>query len=232
MNRRAFTFLSLQVAMLNVVTNPLRLFAQTSSTPPSTRDADNHLSPRSSANIAWLKKYDGKSTSSLLDDVRLRAFLSKHFPNTQMAFWGNTSVPDAAYQFLSVPQKVSVEHNRFVKVTGCLSHFGRSRAMLWIDTHSHGDNPGPTVALVVIDVRGKSGANLWFVSNKNFQNYAPSMVPHNLRLNMSRWIRVQRAKYEGKIRQVSIVDSSSRASQVDPGLLNVPQHRFQLMADN
>ena len=60
---------------------------------------------------------------------------------------GYKSLADTALDFLSVPDKVLADENRYVTITGCVYRFCPARGLLWVDLGS----PHPLVVFAAID---------------------------------------------------------------------------------
>src|ERR1700730_14594800 len=93
---------------------------------------------------------EGRETQLVLDQ-RFRPFLAQYFTAPQ-TFWGNPktgykSLAETALDFLSVPDKVLSDDNRYLTVTGCVFRFCPSRGMLWVDLNG----PHPLVVFAAID---------------------------------------------------------------------------------
>jgi hypothetical protein len=218
MNRRAFSFSILRWGGLALASRCKLAWGQDSAT---------QALPSSECDLQWLKKYRGKSTSAVVRDPRFKTMLERFFPATQVPFWKNCRVREVTFDFISIPGRVSVEHHRFVMIKGSLSHFARCRAMLWIDTHRDASNSQPTVTLLAIDVHGIPGTDFWAISNKDLCYWSPSAIPHNLRMNVARWIRSRRRKHEGYINRALTVNTESQTIEFAPEIVGIPMYRFE-----
>ena len=106
-------------------------------------------------NVEWLWQYgpppaDGRETQLVLDP-RFRPFLAQYLTAPQ-TFWGNPktgykSLAETALDFLSVPDKVIADDNRYLTITGCVFRFCPARGLLWVDLNG----PHPLVVFTAID---------------------------------------------------------------------------------
>jgi hypothetical protein len=147
-------------------------------------------------NLEWLWKFtpppaDGRENDLVLDP-RFRPFLAQYLTAPQ-TFWGNQktgfkTLAETALDFLSVPDKVLADDNRYVTVTGCVYRFCPARGLLWVDL----GGPHPLVAFAAID---------WIKDNKTpdqpdaeytmwlFANHPidPDHIPSALTHTIARW---------------------------------------------
>ena len=82
-------------------------------------------------NVEWLWQYsppppEGRENQLVLDP-RFRPFLAQYLTAPQ-TFWGSQkagykSLAETALDFLSVPDKVLADDNRYVTITGCVYRF-------------------------------------------------------------------------------------------------------------
>ena len=106
-------------------------------------------------NIEWLWQYspppaDGRENELVLD-TRFRPFLADHLTAPQ-TFWGNPktgykTLDETALDFLSVPDKVIADDNRYLSITGCVFRFCPARGLLWVDLNG----AHPLVVFAAID---------------------------------------------------------------------------------
>jgi hypothetical protein len=197
------------------------------------RASERHVSPQdtaapqdSTADVQWMKSFDGKRTDSLVQDARFRPLVNRCFSDTKVTFWGNEPLADAVFEFLGLPGTVTVEHHRFVIVTGAVPHVARDRGLLWVDTHLDEAQADPVMAFVLTDEGTKT--TLWLYSNADFYEN-PETLPHNLLLNIARWIRIPR-KPIVRVNRAVVVDPSGRQQkEVPPDALGVPSSRYSLV---
>ncbi|WP_433982935.1 hypothetical protein RBB78_13750 [Tunturiibacter empetritectus] len=79
---------------------------------------------------------DGRETQLVLD-TRFRPFLAQYLTAPQ-TFWGSPKtgykpLDETALDFLSVPDKVLADDNRYLSITGCVFRFNPARGLLWVD---------------------------------------------------------------------------------------------------
>jgi hypothetical protein len=147
-------------------------------------------------NVEWLWEYspppaDGRE-NELLRDPRFRPFLAQYFTAPQ-TFWGNPktgykSLAETALDFLSVPDKVVADDNRYLSITGCVFRFCPSRGLLWVDLNGQ----HPLIVFNAIDwirdgrTPSEPGAEytMWV-----FPNHAidPAHIPSALTRSVARW---------------------------------------------
>ena len=147
-------------------------------------------------NVEWLWQYgpppaEGRENQLVLD-TRFRPFLAQYLTASQ-TFWGNEktgfkSLSETALDFLSVPDKVLADDNRYLTITGCVFRFCPSRGMLWVDLNG----PHPLVVFAAIDwikdskTPSEPGAEytLWI-----FPNHAidPDHIPAAFVHSIARW---------------------------------------------
>ncbi len=92
-------------------------------------------------NVEWLWQYspppaEGRENQLVLDP-RFRPFLAQYLTAPQ-TFWGSPKagykpLSETALDFLSVPDKVLADGNRYLSITGCVFRFCPARGLLWID---------------------------------------------------------------------------------------------------
>jgi hypothetical protein len=147
-------------------------------------------------NVEWLWQYgpppaEGRETQLVLDP-RFRPFLSQYLTAPQ-TFWGSEKagfkpLAETALDFLSMPDKVLADENRYLTVTGCVFRFCPSRGMLWVDLNG----PHPLVVFAAIDwikdskVPSEEGAEytLWVFPNRSIE---PDHIPAAFIHSIARW---------------------------------------------
>jgi hypothetical protein len=147
-------------------------------------------------NVEWLWQYgpppvDGRENQLVLD-TRFRPFLAQYLTAPQ-TFWGSPktgykTLDETALDFLSVPDKVIADDNRYLSITGCVFRFCPARGLLWVDLGL----PHPLIAFAAIDwikdskTPNEPGAEytLWV-----FPNHAidPDHIPPALTHSVARW---------------------------------------------
>jgi hypothetical protein len=174
----------------------------------------------------WLKRFDDRPLATLLRRRKYRLIMNQCFAGMTAPFWWDLPIHYTAHAFLSNPGTAMLQHNRYFIAEGCKCHYGRSRAMLWIDTHF---NPSisarPSAALAVIDV-SRRGRFLWVVSNQPLVDESPH-IPTNLRKNLHNWIlsRPPKRWEGGRLDYFDVLDSSSGAKTPIPKAFGVPAKR-------
>jgi hypothetical protein len=147
-------------------------------------------------NIEWLWQYspppaDGRE-NELLRDPRFIPFLEQYF-TTPQTFWGSPKtgykpLSDAVLDYLSVPDKVLADDNRYLSISGCVFHFCPARGLLWVDLNgSH-----PLIVFNAIDwikaskTPSEPGAEytLWIFPNHPID---PDHIPAPLIHSVARW---------------------------------------------
>ncbi len=147
-------------------------------------------------NVEWLWQYspppaDGRENQLVLD-TRFQPFLAQYLTAPQ-TFWGNPktgykSLAETALDFLSVPDKVLADDNRYLSITGCVFRFCPARGLLWVDLNG----PHPLVVFNAIDwikdskTPDQPGAEytLWVFSNHPID---PEHIPAALIHSVARW---------------------------------------------
>jgi hypothetical protein len=147
-------------------------------------------------NVEWLWQYgpppvEGRETQLVLDP-RFRPFLAQYLTAPQ-TFWGSEKtgykpLAETALDFLSMPDKVLSDENRYLTITGCVFRFCPSRGMLWVDLNG----PHPLVIFAAIDwikdskVPSEPGAEytLWVFPNRPIE---PDHIPTAFIHSIARW---------------------------------------------
>jgi len=174
----------------------------------------------------WLKRFDDQPVASLLWRRKYRLIMNECFDGLKAPFWFNVPIHNAVHKYMSNPGTAMVEHNRYFIAQGCMCHYGRSRAMLWIDTHfDPASSTRPAAALAVIDVTRK-GRFLWVVSNQPLVDASPH-IPVNFRRNLHSWILSRPPKrWElGRLDYFNVVESASSKKEPIPRAFGVPPKR-------
>jgi hypothetical protein len=146
--------------------------------------------------IEWLWQYspppaDGRE-NELLRDPRFIPFLAQYFTAPQ-TFWGNPKtgykpLSDTALDFLSVPDKVLADDNRYLSITGSVFRFNPSRGLLWVDLNG----AHPLVVFAAIDWIKESKTpsdpaaeyTMWVFPNHPID---PDHTPAALTRSVARW---------------------------------------------
>ena len=140
-----------------------------SATPRSLHLRSKRTKSQPKENVEWLWQYspppaDGRENQLVLD-TRFHPFLAQYLTAPQ-TFWGNPktgykSLAETALDFLSVPDKVLADDNRYLSITGCVFRFCPARGLLWVDLNG----PHPLVVFAAID---------WIKDSKTPSSRAPS----------------------------------------------------------
>jgi hypothetical protein len=87
------------------------------------------------ADDTWLLTYQGKTTNQVRWDPRFSSMLQSGLPHYRVRWWGNSTLPDAAFTLLSGPPDfVVVESNRYVTLAAAVAHDAETKGLLWVDT--------------------------------------------------------------------------------------------------
>jgi hypothetical protein len=180
-------------------------------------------------NVEWLWQYsppppEGRENELVLD-LRFRPFLAQELTAPQ-TFWGNPrtgykTLAETALDFLSVPDKVLADNNRYLTVTGCVFRFCPSRGMLWVDLNG----PPHLVVFAAIDwikdskTPDQPGAEytLWIFSNHPVD---PEHIPAALIHSIARWTAQPPGggKLIQQIRNAIIVDPDGTPHPIAPAV--------------
>lgn len=190
-------------------------------------DIFKHKEKLPKTNVEWLWQYgpppaDGRENALVLDP-RFRPFLAQYFTAPQ-TFWGNPktgykSLSETALDYLSVPDKVIADDNRYLSITGCVFRFNPSRGLIWVDLGL----PQPLIIFAAIDwvKEGKVPSDpdaeytLWVFPN---QAIDPAHIPAALTHSVARWTA---QPYAGstiiqKIRNAILVDPDGTPHTIPP----------------
>jgi hypothetical protein len=147
-------------------------------------------------NVEWLWQYSpppaGGRENELVLDQRFRPFLAQYLTAPQ-TFWGNPKtgykpLSETALDYLSVPDKVLADENRYLSITGCVFRFNPARGLLWVDLGlAH-----PLIVFAAIDwvkeskTPNEPGAayTMWVFANHPFD---PDHIPAALVHSVARW---------------------------------------------
>jgi len=155
-----------------------------------------HKDKAPKSNLEWLWQYGpppaGGRENALVLDPRFRPFLAQYF-TTPQTFWGSAKtgykpLAETALDFVSVPDKVLTDDNRYLTITGCVFRFCPDRGMIWADLGLK----QPQVVFAAIDwiqqdkPPSEEGAEytLWVFSN---QPLDPEHIPPALVHSIARW---------------------------------------------
>ncbi len=174
---------------------------------PGSKHTDRPDRPRKS-DLEWLWQYgpsdsakDGRE-NDLVQDLRFRPLLAQYLTAPQ-SFWGMATnghyraLADTALDYLSVPDRVLADDNRYLSISGCVVHFCPARGLLWVDLNAPPNGPAPLLAFAAIDwiKQGKTtsepGAEytLWLFPNQalSIEAGAPNRLPPALTKSLTRW---------------------------------------------
>ena len=147
-------------------------------------------------NVEWMWQYspppaDGRENQLVLDP-RFRPFLAQYLTAPQ-TFWGSPKtgykpLSETALDFLSVPDKVLADDNRYLSITGCVFRFCPARGLLWVDLGlAH-----PLIVFAALDwikeskTPNEPGAEytMWVFANHAIDgDHIPSALAHSI----ARW---------------------------------------------
>jgi hypothetical protein len=178
-------------------------------------------------NVEWLWQYsppppEGRENQLVLD-TRFRPFLAQYL-TTPQTFWGNPktgykTLDETALDFLSVPDKVLADDNRYLTITGCVFRFCPSRGLLWVDLNG----PHPLVVFAAIDwikdskTPSEPGAEytLWVFPNHPIDtDHIPAALIHSV----ARWTAQppSGSTVIQQIRNVILVDPDGTPHPIEP----------------
>jgi len=200
-------------------------FAQITDTQPEIHPKKDKKQPRE--DVEWLWQYspppaDGRETDLVLDP-RFRPFLAQYF-TTPQTFWGNPKsgykpLSDTVLDFLSVPDKVLSDDNRYLSITGSVFRFNPSRGLLWVDLNG----AHPLIVFAAIDwikdskTPSEPGAEytLWVFPNHPID---PGHIPPALVHSVARWTAQPPAgsKLIQQITNTILVDPDGTPHQIPP----------------
>jgi|SRR5215471_7174273 len=173
----------------------------------------------------WLKRFVFQDASSFLWRRKYRLIMTASFAGLQAPFFSNKPIHNTVHRYMSNPGMAKVDHARYFIADGCSCHFGRNRAMLWIDTHWNPSAPVWPAAAAFIDVT-QTGRFLWIISNQPFVDQSPHL-PVNFRRNLNAWIlsRPPKRWEGGPLDYFNVMDASSSQSLPVPHAFGVPPKR-------
>jgi len=181
-------------------------------------------------NLEWMWQYspppaDGRENQLVLD-THFRPFLAQYLTAPQ-TFWGSPKtgykpLDETALDYLSVPDKVLADDNRYLSITGCVFRFCPARGLLWVDLGI----PHPLVAFAAIDwikdskTPSEPGAEytLWIFANHPID---PDHIPPALTHSVARWT-AQPPSGSTVIQQIThaiLVDPDGTPHQIQPATI-------------
>jgi hypothetical protein len=188
--------------------------------------------------VEWLWQYapdakdkDGRE-SDLIRDARFPPFLQQFFTAPQ-TFWGQPpkSLADTALDYLSVPDKVIAEQNRYLTISGHVFHFAPGRGMIWIDLNGKHH----LVAFAAIDwiKQGRPTSDpaaeytLWLFPNDPLTVEGPGSgaqhVPAALSRSLARWA-AEPLPGTGDVQNIThavLVDPDGTPHEIPPSALGL-----------
>ena len=208
--------------------------------------APAHAKPKSDKpaheDVEWLWQYapdeknkDGRE-NDLIRDARFRPLLEQ-FLTAPQTFWGmpingkTKSLADTALDYLSVPDKVVAEENRYLSISGHVFRFAPGRGMLWADLNGKHH----LVVFAAIDwiKQGRPTTDpnaeytLWLFPNEPLTVEGPGSgaehVPAALTHSLARWA-AQPLAGTGDIQHVTraiLVDPDGTPHEVPPASVGV-----------
>ncbi|HEX3571206.1 MAG TPA: hypothetical protein VHU44_10320 [Acidobacteriaceae bacterium] len=192
--------------------------------------------------VEWLWQYtpddrnkDGRE-NDLVQDAHFRAFLEQ-FLTAPQTFWGvpingkYKTLAETALDYLSVPEKVAADENRYISITGHVIRFAPARGLLWIDLNGKHH----LVAFAAVDwtKQGRPTTDptaeytLWLFSNDPLTVEGPGSgaqhVPAALTKSIARW-SAQPLPGSGIVENIThavLVDPDGTPHEVPPASLGV-----------
>lgn len=131
-------------------------------------------------------------------------------------------VPELVQIFLGVPERVTLDDDRYVTMDGCVPHACSARGMVWIDTRGTGK---PLVLFVApedvstVDTEKFAEQHLWLYASAevNWQR-----MPADFKSSLARWYAAYRAvwksSYEMRVGMLTLVEPSGLTYDLSPGL--------------
>lgn len=213
----AFTALAVSLTLFAVPATAQQPSAAESQTPvqPAEQPA-----PPQPMDDQWLKQYDNKRSDALQQDPRFMALLADNFGIFGVTFWHKKSAVETYLDFMKDPGPVFVDDHRFVLTSGTMSRSPNDDGgLLWIDSHTDAETLTPWLVFCAFDAKHDK---LYLFSSRDLLQ--GEEFPHNLRLNVGRWLG-------GWVRKIAIVDhvyivSPSGTQEVRPVDVSVSLSHF------
>ncbi len=170
---------------------------------------------RQPADLEWMWQYSPPPAEGreheLIQDPEYRPFLERYFTAPQ-SFWGpnptdpkspiHKSLADTVDDFLTIPNKVAQDDNRYITVTGAVRRFRTSRGLIFADLnapsgHFKESDKDPLVVFAAIDwIRDSKTVDdpaaeytLWIFPNQPVgPGTAPLNLPPPLLRSLTRWM--------------------------------------------
>jgi hypothetical protein len=192
--------------------------------------------------VEWLWQYgpddknkDGRE-NDMVQDARFRPLLEQ-FLTAPQTFWGvpingkYKTLAETALDYLSVPDKIVADENRYISITGHVFHFAPARGLLWLDLNGKHH----LVAFAAIDwsKQGRPTTDptaeytLWLFSNDPLTVEGPGSgaqhVPVALTRSIARWT-TQPLAGSGVVQNIThavLVDPDGTPHEVPPTSLGI-----------
>ena len=207
--------------------------------------APSYAKPKEKAqreDVEWLWQYgpDDKNKegreNDLIQDAHFRPFLEQ-FLTAPQTFWGvpingkYKTLPETAYDYLSVPGSVSADENRYLSITGHVFRFAPARGLLWVDLN--GKHHLLVFAAIDWTKEGRPTTDptaeytLWVFPNDPLTVEGPGSgaqhVPAALTKSLARWT-AQPLPGSGIVQKIThavLVDPDGTPHEVPPASLGV-----------
>jgi hypothetical protein len=164
---------------------------------------------------AWLLQFNGKASTDLLWDGRFKALLELALSGVPNPVNPGTPLPLTVAEFLSAcPSVATVLEDRFLILSGARRHLGRSKGLLWIDTHS----ALPSVGFVARVYRAPGEEKVSICVSRNRQAASEEIPPQFLATSF-RWLITEAAQ---SIVDITIYDGEGAATHLDPPIIGFP----------
>jgi hypothetical protein len=197
----------------------------------------SHKEPKETREeVAWLAPYANPAPngreSELVHDLRFKTFLRDHFTAPQIFWNDNESLTDTIMEFLSVPNQVVLDDNRYLSADGCVPHFCPSRGLLFVDLGT----AHPLTVFAAVDwvkenkTPNQSGAEytLWLFCNRPLRagdDAEATHIPAALKRTIARWTAqpVPDSTTVENITNAVLVDPDGTPHNVPPPTVGVGQ---------
>jgi hypothetical protein len=166
----------------------------------------------------WLLEFHGKSSADLLWDPRFLALVNLQLQRIRLPL-ENCSVAEVLTEFLSGnPGYVEIVEDRYLQLVACKRHFGKNKALLWIDCRSANATTG--VVLRLYHRLGEEKVAIGVNTVGPEGQIPPQFLAHAIR-----WLR----SGGDAVVEIGITDSRGCSRFLDPQILgfNVLRPRLQ-----
>ncbi len=214
---------------------------------PGSKERDRPAKVRK-GDLEWLWQYgpsdkdkEGRE-NDLVQDPRFRPMLAQYL-TTPQTFWGSAvngryrPLADTALDFLSVPDKVLADDNRYLSISGCVFHFCPSRGLLWVDLNGPGRGPESLLVFAGIDwirdsrttTQPNAEYTLWIFPNQllSTESTASNRIPPALIRSIARW-SAEPMSGNGIVQNIShaiLVDPDGSPHELPPATIGVPPYK-------